>query len=246
MTEQEWITCTDPEAMLTILPGGRANDRKKRLFAFACCRTVWALIPEKEHREAILVAERHVDGQATDAELGAVVASVHRGRRKGNMIDWAVYYTVRYPRGGDYKYAWFVVDDIARAVASAAAPNPSPTAIGYFRGDKFIIEDVPPNRDRLRWNASYAAHRSVMADLLRDIYGPIPLRPAVVDPRWLTPAVISLAEAIYDGRAFDRLSILADALENAGCDRPDILAHCRSTGPHTRGCWPVDLALRKS
>ena len=52
---------------------------------------------------------------------------------------------------------------------------------------------------------------------------------------------MGLAQAIYDRRAFDLLPDLADALEVAGCNNADILAHCRQPGPHVRGCWPVDL-----
>jgi hypothetical protein len=52
-----------------------------------------------------------------------------------------------------------------------------------------------------------------------------------------------LADAIYAERAFDRLPILADALEDAGCDSADPLAHCRGDGPHVRGCWVVDFVL---
>jgi hypothetical protein len=54
---------------------------------------------------------------------------------------------------------------------------------------------------------------------------------------------VSLATGIYDERAFDRLPILADALEEAGCDNADVLAHCRGDGPHARGCWVVDGVL---
>jgi hypothetical protein len=54
-----------------------------------------------------------------------------------------------------------------------------------------------------------------------------------------------LASHIYDSRAFDRLPILADALEEAGCKDAEILAHCRGPGPHVRGCWVVDLVLGK-
>jgi hypothetical protein len=57
--------------------------------------------------------------------------------------------------------------------------------------------------------------------------------------------VVKVAQAIYDERAFDRMSILADALEEAGCTDQDILAHCRSGGDHVRGCWVVDLVLGK-
>jgi hypothetical protein len=65
------------------------------------------------------------------------------------------------------------------------------------------------------------------------------------DPSWLTPTVLSLAQGIYEGRAFDRLPILADALQDAGCDNEDVLDHCRGPGPHVRGCWVVDLVLGK-
>jgi hypothetical protein len=54
-----------------------------------------------------------------------------------------------------------------------------------------------------------------------------------------------LAQAIYDDRAFDRLPILADALEEAGCTDADILNHCRRPGEHVRGCWAIDLVLGK-
>ena len=54
-----------------------------------------------------------------------------------------------------------------------------------------------------------------------------------------------LAQGIYDDRAFDRLPVLADALEEAGCTNAEILAHCREPGPHVRGCWALDLLLGK-
>jgi hypothetical protein len=72
-----------------------------------------------------------------------------------------------------------------------------------------------------------------------------PVPPVAIDPSWLTSTVVALAGGIYDERAFDRLPILADALQDAGCEHPDILAHCHSDGPHVRGCWVVDLILGK-
>jgi hypothetical protein len=64
--------------------------------------------------------------------------------------------------------------------------------------------------------------------------------------QWNDRCVERIARVIYDERAFDRLPILADALEDAGCDNADILNHCRSGGEHVRGCWVVDLLLGKS
>jgi hypothetical protein len=79
------------------------------------------------------------------------------------------------------------------------------------------------------------------AVLVRDIFG---LHPSI-NPAWLTPIVLQLARAIYNDRAFDRMPILADALNEAGCDNDEILRHCRGPGPHVRGCWALDSVLGK-
>jgi len=88
--------------------------------------------------------------------------------------------------------------------------------------------------------------------LLRDIFGN-PVRPVVLDPAWRTPTVLALAQAAYIERTFPsgtldvaRLAVLADALEDAGCDNADILSHLRGPGPHVRGCWVVDLLTERS
>jgi hypothetical protein len=94
----------------------------------------------------------------------------------------------------------------------------------------------------------WQAEKQQQCRLLRDIFGD-PFRVIGLDPRWLQwngRLVAKIAQAVYADRAFDRLSILADALEEAGCDNQDILAHCRSGGGHVRGCWVVDLLLEKS
>src|SRR5262245_31387429 len=83
------------------------------------------------------------------------------------------------------------------------------------------------------------------ARLLRDIFGPLPFRSVQLDSHWLTSNVLDLARTIYEERAINRLPILADALMDAGCSDEDILGHCRSDGPHVRGCWVVDLILGK-
>jgi hypothetical protein len=78
---------------------------------------------------------------------------------------------------------------------------------------------------------------------LRCLYGN-PFRLAFVDPAWLSwngGTVGKLARAIYDDSALERLPILADALEDAGCSDQDILNHCRQPAAHVPGCWVVDL-----
>jgi hypothetical protein len=86
------------------------------------------------------------------------------------------------------------------------------------------------------------------AALLRCIFGN-PFHLIAVDPSWMTwndSTVVKVAQATYGERAFDRMPILADALEESGCTNQDILAHCRSGGEHVRGCRVVDLVLGKS
>jgi hypothetical protein len=81
--------------------------------------------------------------------------------------------------------------------------------------------------------------------LLREILGD-PYRPAVIPPCWLTPQAVALAQAAYEERAFNRLPILADALEEAGCQDAAVLAHCRQPGGHVRGCWVLDALLGRA
>ncbi len=59
-------------------------------------------------------------------------------------------------------------------------------------------------------------------------------------------ALVSLVQHIYDQRSFDRLTELARALRDAGCEDAGLLAHLRSPGPHCRGCWALDLVLGRS
>jgi hypothetical protein len=100
--------------------------------------------------------------------------------------------------------------------------------------------------------ASWAlGHDALQPVLLRDIVGN-PFSPAALGPAVRAPVVASLAQAAYDERLLppgeldpSRLLVLADALEEAGCQDADVLAHLRDSGPHARGCWAVDLILSK-
>ena len=83
------------------------------------------------------------------------------------------------------------------------------------------------------------------ADFLRDLFGN-PRKPSSFDPSWRTGTVLALAHQMYDGREFGAMPILADALQDAGCDNDDVLNHCRAANQvHVRGCFVVDLVLGK-
>lgn len=115
-------------------------------------------------------------------------------------------------------------DEWFRRWAAWAAAKPRIGAIPPMA----FIESVPSSRE-----------------LLADIYGD-PFRPVAFDPGWRTEPVVALARQMYEVRDFGPMPVLADALDDAGCDQPDILSHCRGPGPHVRGCWVVDLVLGQS
>jgi hypothetical protein len=221
MTEAEWLACTDPTPMLEYLRG-KASDRKLRLFACACCRRMWHLLADRRSRAAVGVGERLADGAASEAEARAA---------RGAAYD-------AYDRGPDAigDYAAYAAVSVCHTQAQLAAAFAS-VYTAWAAGDH-------SDGDRDEAEAAEAAARCI---LLRCIFGN-PFRSVCLDPAWLAwndGTIPKLAQAIYDERRFSDLPILADALEEAGCSNPDILAHCRSEGPHVRGCWVVDLILGK-
>lgn len=137
----------------------------------------------------------------------------------------------------------------------ARLPNPRTAYEAAFRFQRF-------DGDNWRWVADtevkeangyavLAAFTTAQAEncaLIRDLFGN-PFRPPHIDPtvlRWNDGTVVKVAQGIFKERAFDRLPILADALEDAGCQDAAILAHCREPGEHVRGCWVVDLLTGRS
>jgi hypothetical protein len=85
MTEAEWLSGTDSSRMLGFLLG-KASARKLRLFAVACCRDarLFGWLAEPRNREAVAVAERFAEGQASAAELEAT-----RRLSSHNGVVWA-------------------------------------------------------------------------------------------------------------------------------------------------------------
>ncbi len=123
--------------------------------------------------------------------------------------------------------------------ALIADPFEAARAAQYYAAKAVRIE---VSNDKV--NTAWITERTAQTDLLRDIFGQA-CHPILVDPDWLTSTVVTLARVGYDDRAFDRLPILADALEDSGCTDQTILDHCRSGGEHVRGCWVLDLLLDK-
>jgi hypothetical protein len=118
------------------------------------------------------------------------------------------------------------------------------TPVSAARSIIFALDAVTMSASNLEAVSATETQRQLR--LFHDIFRN-PFRPITFSPTWRTSDVLLLAQGIYNERAFDRMPILADALQDAGCDNTDILDHCRDTStPHARGCWVVDLVLGKS
>jgi hypothetical protein len=92
---------------------------------------------------------------------------------------------------------------------------------------------------------SNEVERAAQCALIRDIFGN-PFRPVALSPEWRTDTAVTLTRQMYESRDFSDMPILADTLEEGGCDSADTLDHCRGAGPHVRGCCVVDQLSGKS
>jgi hypothetical protein len=215
MTETEWLACTDTRPMLFFLRGN-ASDRKLRLYGVACVRgTFWGQLSDPARKNAVEVAEHIADGQGTTDELGSAHVAAWLAEGDINIAGCAARETAS-------PLAWHAAIDVPSYVGEAVRRGELDT--------ESVIASV---------------------QVLRCIFGN-PFRPVAIDSIWRTPTVTALATAAYDDRILpagtldpDRLAVLADALEDAGCDNDEILTHLRGPGPHVRGCWAVDLLLGK-
>jgi len=229
LDEAEWEHSSDLFEMLFTLEGlCRPRPRKLRLFGCACCRTAWEDLPEAG-RAAVAAAEGYADGRVSGADLRrAHQAAVSVALQGGPWPWWR-----RLWEGEPWRSPLWG----RRAGTAALVTHPD---------IERMIRDVlvalwPPGGD---WQRP--------ADLLREAFGN-PFRPAEVNAAWRTADVARLAEAAYEEQALptgtlspDRLTVLADALEEAGCADADLLGHLRGPGPHVRGCWAVDLLTGRS
>jgi hypothetical protein len=179
-------------------------------------------------RTGVEVAERYADGLAGAEELESA--------NEGTGAAWTT-------AGGD---GWHIYQS-ARAAHCTCA----------ISADRLLL--VPEELQNAARNfvpakaaqSAGSSERERQTSLLRDVFGN-PFRPVALDPAWRTADVVALGQAAYEERALpggtlepDRLAVLADALEEAGCADEEVLRHLRGPGPHVRGCWAVDLLLDK-
>jgi hypothetical protein len=237
----------------------RASDRKLRLFACACCDRIADRLEDAGSRSA-LAAVCRAAGRADEAELAREALAAREAMA-------AIGRRIIVTRFGEDEYlryqqrARVASSGPGDAVLLAAEADPQfnaayavvcavgPIFAGYaFNVAQIAAEAAARTGASMRvaeYRAAFGRERVAQCGLLRDLFRN-PSRPVALTDAWRTPTVVALATSIYDDGAFDPLPILADALEDAGCDNTDILNHCRQPGEHARGCWVVDLLLNKS
>jgi len=225
MTEVEWLICDNVKSMLRVLRG-RADERKLRLFAVAGCRSVWSLVQGMDGQRALETAEGYADGAVTQHEMITAYVSTN------TLIN-----VIRSQSRN--------VHQDPKAFALLAVLRGTSTGLCFY-GRDWEYETYDPYQCASDV-AEYVEKGSAWGkkgDTLRDIFGN-PFRPVAFDTAWRTDTAVALATQMYESRDFGAMPILADALQDAGCDSDDILSHCRGPGPHVRGCWVVDLVLGK-
>jgi hypothetical protein len=256
-----WFTDANPEVLLNLVrpPGrviaGRAvvgppemlYDRRHRLYGCACARMVWDLLPT-DARSLVSISERFAYGRASRTDLQASGIRIFYGavtpqQLALNAAGWASLAVVapRFnPADGD-EYQWNP-DEAARCAARAVAARSAGRAPAGRRTTEKWQE---------LWNRAYAEARARQAEFVCDVFPP-PGHTPRLHPDWRTATVMTLARQMNETGEYSALPILADALQDAGCDDQVMLDRCRASlrrpgvagsAIHCRGNWVVDLLL---
>jgi hypothetical protein len=267
-----WLACEDPEKMVEVLRGQTdglffsttPSERRWRLFAVACCRTVshWRVRKDLYFDQILDAAEKHADGLLGDKSLRKLTSRtdlmarcLHPGDAI-NCVTGALNTTRRLDRGSLQYQA-----RILRCVVD----NP------FQPGSLVHPIQKCPNCKHAGWHGPAEKEPDIV--WCSACYEKFVLKPPTFD--FLTPEVLNMTRGIYHGAKkgnldYTAMSVLADLLEENGCTSTALLAHLRSVefcpgcasgkgphddydcvdgilsnGPHVLGCWAIDTILRK-
>jgi hypothetical protein len=248
MTHEEWLACDDWRPMIELL-AGKSSERKHTLYVCAGLRCVWDALYSDSSRQAVEIAELAADGKATkdqidDAKYGAESPTFGH--------DFEPIPVRRYVGNGNYDAG--VRRLLAMKVYTEADLQGeqwlggSPAALRLQNAAHIAYHCLYLIEERL--DEHLLEHLTKQPDwpggaLVREVFGN-PFRHFTADPRWLSwnnGTIPAIARGIYDDRAFDRMPILADALEESGCPATEMIVHCRQSNGHVRGCWAIDALL---
>jgi hypothetical protein len=223
------------------------SPRKLRLVGCACCRLIWDRLPNDRARAAVETAERFAEGCADalalreaygrTACLNASAAAQAGGPDLFHLIRRVVEVLTQHAQ------AQAVSAYGARRAALADAHRTS----GPRRGAEMTVTERLDREMQMDFDRLAAEAKRGLAEAIKDLIGD-PSRQAVLPAAWLDAnggQARLVAEGIHREGRFDELPVLADALEEGGCDDAAILAHARRP-QHYRGCWLIDAVLGRA
>jgi len=235
--DAEWLACTEVEPLVEPL-ADKVSQRKLRLFACGCCRTISHLLfAAPELLRCLEISELYADARASKEELDAGRPAWGSSSLDGLYGLYTHQAVVLAASSGEFYRDWYV--EAPKFVTNVAAWHACVPAY------------APETHASARATAD-ARQADIFRDLVRS-----PFRPRlVIDPplrTWHNAAIPKAAQAAYEHRSLpdglldtNRLAALAALLEEAGCKDPELLAHLRSAGVHVRGCWALDAILGKT
>jgi len=225
MTEADWLESRDPQAMLAFLRNaGISNERKLCLWACACVRRVWILLPDGRSRNGIEVRERYEDGEVAEAEMRSADEAARLARAEARDI---------------YRFAENA-DDTSPEVAPAWAAGAAAAATsGNPHGQDMSARAIACMGPGV-WQRAYERERTAQARLLGHIFGS-PFRSLAFPAHW-SSTVVRLAESLYAGEAC--AFALHDALLEEG--HAELAEHFQQEECHPKGCFALDLILGRS
>ena len=220
MTDDEWLACDSPARMRGEIRCRPFQRLRWVLFDLACVARVRDLLP--------LHTARHVDefARRDDRALGAV-------RPVDGRFD-----AVR----EEIRALWRQRADPLREARAAAARAVLAVGSQTLSTSEMVCVAAGRRAGQPDLEEAVRAERRAHAALVRCVFRST-LAPAAFDAAWRTDTVAALAAQMRLVGDYSAVPILADALQDAGCDDERILSHCRCGGPHARGCWVVDLVL---
>lgn len=234
MTNAEWLTSSDPSAMLKLIRSV-VSARKLRLFACACVREVWSLLGEPHLQQCVDLSEQFADDLIDAETLRQQDERVAVLALKADLPQ-----TMSTPRLAAARAAWRTTQlDAFSAAETASALVQMSFAPWQFSPQGEILNHGD--------NVAKAESRRRQAELLRSIVGN-PFTPIQLQPEWLTwndGLVPRIASEIYEQGRFEEMPVVADALQDAGCDVALLLDNLRRVVP-VRGNWTLDLILDRS
>ncbi|MDB5310736.1 MAG: hypothetical protein JWO38_4938 [Gemmataceae bacterium] len=178
MTEAEWLSCSDPNAMLSFLRDREAgSERKLRLFGVACCRRIWNMMSDERSRAAVEVAEGYADGLADESTI-----------QEARRISYATGTKVAVSSLSPAEAVAYLAAD-----ASCAATIHS-AHLAAIWASREVLEALSYREtgDRAAAGSEPAIHCAVLRDIFSN-----PFRPVAFDPSWRTGTTVSLASHMY-------------------------------------------------